>query len=98
MEDQPSNPISGLEEHISTAISNAVTIAVEQGLQDVDITNQAVLAFSAMSKTIGKTVAAAIKSSIEDLEPKPVAMDAMALREQTLGTLFPRLFPHTYTN
>ena len=98
MEGQPPTPISGLGEQISNAIANAVSIAVEQGLQDVNLTNQAVLAFSAMSKTIGKTVAAAIKSSIEDLAPKPVAMDAMALREQTLGTLFPRLFPHTYTN
>jgi len=84
--DQPSNPISDLGEHISSAISNAVSVAVEQGLQDVSLTNQAVLAFSAMSKTIGQTVAAAIKSSIEDLGPKPIVMDAIALREQTLGT------------
>jgi hypothetical protein len=48
MEGQPPNPIPGLGEQISKAVS----IVVEQGLQDVILSNQAVLAFSAMSKTI----------------------------------------------
>jgi len=55
MEGQPPNPIRDLGEQISNAISNAVSITVEQGLQDVSLTNQAVLAFSAMSRTIGQT-------------------------------------------
>ena len=91
MEGQTPNPISGLGEQISNAISNAISIAVEQGLQDVNLTNQAVMAFSAMSRTIGQTVAAAIKSSLEELAPRPSMMDAMALREQILGT--PRCRP-----
>jgi hypothetical protein len=98
MEDQPPNSTHGLGEHISNAIANAVSIAVEQGLQDVNLTNQAVLAFSAMSRTIGQTVAAAIKSSLEDVGPRPIVMDAMALREQTLGTSPPHLSPSTQTN
>jgi hypothetical protein len=48
MEGQPPNPIRDLVEQISKAVS----IAVEQGLQEVNLSNQAVLAFSAMSKTI----------------------------------------------
>jgi hypothetical protein len=89
MEGQPSDSTPGLGEHISNAIANAVSIAVKQGLQDANLTDQAVLAFSAMSRTIGQTVAAAIKSSIEDHGPKPIVMDAVALREQTLGTSSP---------
>jgi hypothetical protein len=77
MEGQPPNPIRDLGEQISKAVS----IAVEQGLQDVNLSNQA-----------------AIKSSIKDLGPKPIVMDAMALREQTLGTLPHPLFPHYYTD
>jgi hypothetical protein len=98
MEGQPSNSIPGLGEHISNAIANAVSIAVEQDLQDVSLTDQTVLAFSAMSRTIVQTVVAAIKSSIEDLGPKTTTMDAMALREQTLGTSLSHLFPSTRTN
>jgi hypothetical protein len=94
MEGQPPNPIRDLGEQISKAVS----IAVEQGLQEVNLSNQAVLAFSAMSKTIWRTVAAAIKSSIKDLGPKSIVMDAMALREQTLGTLPHPLFSHYYTD
>jgi hypothetical protein len=96
MEGQPPTPISGLGEQISNAIANAVSIAVEQGLQDVNLTNQAVLAFSAMSRTIGQTVAAVIKSSLEELAPRPIVMDAMALREQILGIPRCRLFPNSH--
>jgi hypothetical protein len=98
MEGQPSNSTPGLGKHISNAIANAVSIAVKQGLQDANLTDQAVLAFSAMSRTIGQTVAAAIKSSIEDSGPKPIVTNAVALREQTLGTPPPHLFPPTHTN
>jgi hypothetical protein len=93
MEVQPSNPIDGLGEHISNAISNAVSIAVEQGLQDVNLTNQAVLAFSAMSRTIGRTVAMAIKNSIEEfstcLKPasKPTKIDPATMREHLSSAL-----------
>jgi hypothetical protein len=94
MEGQPPNPISGLGEQISTAI--AVFIAVEQCLQDANLTNQAVLAFSAMSRTIGQTMAAAMKSSLEELAPRPIVMDTMALREQIIGTPCRSPFPNSY--
>ena len=75
--------------------TDAITDAITAGLKEIRFTNEAVMQASIMGDKIGEAVTSAVKSSMAALVPK-ATMDATAMREQTLGSLFRRTRFHGY--